>query len=291
MAWVVRRAGFWWLALPLALAGVSSGLAAQDVLPAPAPVGPRYVSMGSSFAAGPGVTVSADVPANRCARSADNYARQLARRRHYVLVDVACSGATTEHVLGPWNELAPQIEAVTPDTALVTVTVGGNDVSFVRDLIAFACAAGPQPPVGAPGGKCPTVAVPAEADWRALAVALDRMAGEVRRRAPRAQLVFVQYVQMVPLRGSCAAVPISPVGLATVRAIQGRLLKVTARVARQWHARIVDPREPGAAHDPCSAAPWASGFPDGKGAPFVPFHPNLSGMTAIADRLDRIVHP
>lgn len=291
MVQVTSWAGRSWLALPLALAGISSGLAAQDVGPGQDRARPRYVSMGSSFAAGPGVTVSADVPANRCARSADNYARQLARRRHYQLVDVACSGATTAHVLGPWDELAPQIEAVTADTALVTVTVGGNDVSFVRDLIAFACAAGPQPPVGAPGGKCPTVLEPAEADWRGLGAGLDRIAREVRRRAPRARLVFVQYVQMVPARGSCAAVPIGPAGLATVRAIQDRLRKVTARAARKWHAGIVEPREPGAAHDPCSAEPWASGFPTAKGPPFVPFHPNLSGMTAIADRLDRIVHP
>ena len=295
MAGVDKRAGpltgRWWLALPLALAGVPSGLAAQDVGLAQAPAGPRYVSMGSSFAAGPGVTVSADVPANRCARSADNYARQLARRRHYVLVDVACSGATTAHVLGPWDEFAPQIETVTPDTALVTVTIGGNDVSFVRNLIAYACPTGPQPPVGAPGGKCPSVLVPSEADWRGLGAALDQIAGQVRRRAPRAQLVVVQYTQMVPARGSCAAVPIGPAGLATARAIQDRLRNVTARVARKWRAGIVDPSEPGAAHDPCSAVPWASGFPTGKGPPFVPFHPNLSGMTAIADRLDRIVLP
>ena len=247
----------------------------------------RYVSMGSSFAAGPGVTVSADTPPGRCARSKDNYAQQLARRLDLRLVDVACSGATTAHILGAWDELPPQIDAVTPDTRLVTVTIGGNDVSFVRNLIAFACAAGPQPPVGAPGGKCPTVNVPSDTDWNALQSGLNRIAQEVRRRAPRARLVFVQYVQIVPVGPVCRAVPIDNAGLTQVRAIQQRLAAITAATARQWRADVVDPVEQGTTHDPCAIAPWATGFPTPQRPPFVPFHPNHEGMTAIADFLVR----
>jgi hypothetical protein len=69
--------------------------------------------MGSSFAAGPGITTGADATPSRCSRSRDNYANQLARKRGLDLVDVSCSGATTAHVLGSWNELAPQIDSVT----------------------------------------------------------------------------------------------------------------------------------------------------------------------------------
>lgn len=47
------------------------------------------------------------------------------------LVDVSCGGATTAHILGAWSELAPQIDAVTSDTKLVTVTIGGNDLNYV----------------------------------------------------------------------------------------------------------------------------------------------------------------
>ncbi|GGC13951.1 hypothetical protein GCM10011494_35940 [Novosphingobium endophyticum] len=36
-------------------------------------------------------------------------------------------GATTAHILGPWNELPAQIDALTDDTALVTVTIGVAD--------------------------------------------------------------------------------------------------------------------------------------------------------------------
>ncbi len=279
-----RSSRGWWRIIPLAMIGLASAVAAQ----ADGAAGPRYVSMGSSFAAGPGVTVSADTPANRCSRSADNYAHQLARKRRYLLVDVACSGATTAHVLGPWDELAPQIEALTPDTALVTLTIGGNDVSFVRDLIALACGTGPAP-VGAPGGKCPTVAQPTEADWSALATALDRIGRQVRQRAPHARLVFVQYLQMTPARNGCPAVPIDRKGLAMLRMIQDRLTTETKRAARKWRASLVDAHEAGTSHDPCSKKPWVTGFPTPNGPSFVPFHPNRDGMTAIANRLHRIL--
>jgi lysophospholipase L1-like esterase len=258
---------------------------------APLATGNRYVSMGSSFAAGPGVAVSADTPPNRCARSASNYARQLAARLGLSLVDVACSGATTAHILGSWNELPPQIDAVTPGTRLVTITIGGNDVSFVRNLIALACEAGPQPPVGAPGGKCPAVNAPSETDWRALEAGLNQIAQEVRHRAPGAKLVFVKYVQMIPAGAACAAVPISRSGLAQVQVIQRRLAAVTDAVARKWAAGVIDPVETGAAHDPCANAPWATGFPTPQDPPFVPFHPNHAGMTAIADLLAESLKP
>src|SRR5438445_3085706 len=73
----------------------------------------RYVAMRSSFAAGPGITRPADDPPDRCGRSADNYAHQLARKRGLALTDVSCGGATTASILAPWNGHSAQIEAVT----------------------------------------------------------------------------------------------------------------------------------------------------------------------------------
>ena len=64
----------------------------------PPPAGSKYVAMGSSFAAGPGITTPDEGTPARCTRSKDNYARQLARRRGLKLTDVSCSGATTAHM-------------------------------------------------------------------------------------------------------------------------------------------------------------------------------------------------
>jgi hypothetical protein len=86
----------------IALSLSMSGCAPLGQRPAAEQLSPqaRYVAMGSSFAAGPGVTAPADTPANRCARSADNYAHQLARKLNLQLVDVSCSGAKTDNLLG-----------------------------------------------------------------------------------------------------------------------------------------------------------------------------------------------
>jgi len=274
----------------MSLAGCASLSQAERDRTALAP-GDHYVAMGSSFAAGPGVTTTADQSASRCARSKDNYARQIARSLSLVLVDVSCSGATTAHVLGAWDELSPQIDALTPDTRLVTVTIGGNDVSFVRNMIAYVCQPRAAMAGGAPDPRCPTVHVPTETEWAAMEAGLNAITADVRRRSPDARLVFVQYVSLLPDEGSCPAVPISAEGQAVVRAIATRLARTTAHVAARWGATVIDPADDEAAHDPCSGDPWATGFPLADGPAFIPFHPNLAGMTAIARRAEQLLRP
>lgn len=97
------------------------------------PPGSRYVSMGSSFAASPGVGVPADTSPDRC-RSMDNFARQLARKRRLDLVDDSCSGGATAYILAPWSELPAQIDAVTPDTRLGLEVVGREPPAVVLGI-------------------------------------------------------------------------------------------------------------------------------------------------------------
>ncbi len=271
-------------------AGLSacSGLTHPGVV-ASLPPGARYVSMGSSFAAGPGITVSADSPSNRCSRSRDNYANQLARKRGLVLIDVSCSGATTAHVIGPWDDLPPQIESVTPETRLVTMTIGGNDVSYVRDLIAFSCAHQAKPPSGAPDGRCPDVNIPTSKDWQTLDENLAKIASEVRRRAPQARLVFVQYLPVLSSKAECAAIPLTEQERKTVVAIADRLTAVTQAAAKRWKADVVYPAKTSTDHGPCSSTPWISGFPREGQPGFVPYHPTLAGMSAIAQSIDMLL--
>jgi lysophospholipase L1-like esterase len=274
---------------------------AMEKRPLSAPVAPsgRYVAMGSSFAAGPGVTVSADTPATRCTRSADNYARQLARLRRLDLTDVSCGGATTAHLLGPWNELAPQLDALTPDTALVTITIGGNDVSYVGYLFVESCkAAADRPDLAEAAGMCrlmaarqPSASAPTmatEATWSKLSDDLDHIAMEVHRRAPRARLIFVDYVTLLPTGASCPQVPLSPQAIATARGMAARLAQLTGKVAQRNGADILRVSAMSNGHDACAAEPWVNGFVERPGVdPFAPYHPNLAGMTAIAAALDR----
>jgi lysophospholipase L1-like esterase len=255
--------------------------------------GDHYVAMGSSFAAGPGITTPADLPANRCTRSRDNYAHQLAARLGLSLTDVSCGGATTTHILGRWNELPPQIDAVRADTKLVTITIGGNDVNYIGALFASSCAARPDSALcrgfaarqsGAPPPE------PDEATWQVLEGQLDRIAGEVRLRAPNARLVFVDYLTILPAKTLCAAAPLSPAHAAAARAKAARLISVTARAARRAGAVLVQASQLSAKHDVCAPSPWMNGFPLQGGPPFmVGYHPNLAGMTAVTSAIEQAV--
>jgi lysophospholipase L1-like esterase len=248
----------------------------------PPPPGSKYVAMGSSFAAGPGVTTQADDPPNRCTRSKDNYAHQLARRRGLNLTDVSCSGATTAHLLGSWNELKPQLDAVGADARLVTVTIGGNDVGFTAGLGAAACATrgGPTPCPPAP-------AAPTDQAWADLEAHLGQIAGEVHRRAPAARLVFVDYTTVLPAEGTCPVLSLTAAQAAASREINRRVVEITARVARASGGALVAASAITAAHDACSADPWVNGsLPPPGGAAF---HPRLQAHAAIALALDRLL--
>jgi lysophospholipase L1-like esterase len=274
-------------ALLLALAGCASSRVETGHL-APPP-GSRYVAMGSSFAAGPGVGEPAETPKTRCDRSADNYARLLARALRLTLTDVSCGGATTTHVLGGWDELPAQIDAVTADTRLVTVTIGGNDVGYVGRLIAASCKARGNAPLGGPGGRpCFVLAPATEQAWAELDRNLRRIVAEVRRRAPGARLVFVDYLTLLPERGRCAATPLSDEDAEALRAVAERLAALTADAAQQGGADILRASSLSRGHDPCAAAPWTTGFPSADQSwSFPPYHPNAAGMRAVADALRR----
>src|SRR5690606_10476488 len=104
--------------------------------------GMEYVALGSSYAAGAGIGPLQAGSPDRCQRTTNNYASLLAKRLGLQLTDVSCGGAKTEHLLGPWNELPAQLDAVTGTTRLVTVTVGGNDIDYMGVLFGGSCRAG-----------------------------------------------------------------------------------------------------------------------------------------------------
>jgi lysophospholipase L1-like esterase len=243
------------------------------------PAGSKYVAMGSSFAAGPGLP-PADDPPGRCTRSRENYAHLLARKHGLALVDVSCSGATTEHILGPWNELKAQLDAVDASTRLVTVTIGGNDVRLTAGLGTGACHT-------SGGATCAALpALPTEAEWTALEQRLTKIATEVKRRAPEARLVFVDYTTVLPPAGTCAALSLTAEQAASSRAINARVVAITAKVAKDTGSGLLQASAVTAAHNACAAEPWANGYPPAKGAAF---HPRAEAHTAIAAALDRML--
>jgi len=263
-----------------ALLALSGAAQAQPIAP-----GATYVALGSSYAAGPGITtLAADSPA-RCGQSADNYPRQLAAKLKLKLVDRSCGGATTADILGtgPLN-LPPQIDGVGGEARLVTVTIGGNDVRYMAGFGVAVCRAHPDP--AKPCADPPSFDLGQA--FAATETSLKAIAAQVRQRAPKARLVFVDYVTVLPAKGTCAAVAISAADADDLRARADRLARLTAQVAKDAHADILKASVLTAGHDACAADPWVEGLVQGQtpaGRARASFHPTLPAMTAIAAAL------
>jgi lysophospholipase L1-like esterase len=246
--------------------------------------GSRYVSLGSSFAAGAGIGQIRPSTPERCGRSINNYASLLAEKLELILDDQGCGGAKTEHVLGPWNEVPAQIDAVTPDTRLVTVTIGGNDLNYVGILFGASCSPEGRSLVR-PTESCREATPPRQDDYAHTEENLRAIAAAVRRRAPQAILVFVQYVTLVP-ETLCDAIPLSPDAADLTREIGRKLAATTRKVAQESGAILLPADQLSRGHTPCDPQPWATGLPpDYDRSVGAPWHPNAVGHAAIAEAI------
>lgn len=247
--------------------------------------GSRYVNMGSSFAAGAGTGPAPAASPARCYQSTASYAHLLAERLTLTLADVSCGGATSAHILNAWNELPAQIEAVTPDTKLVTITIGGNDIAFAGNLTAASCEQGESIRVAGLTLPCPSHFTVADDAYTALERNLREAARQIATRAPQARVVFIQYVALVP-ETQCAQSRFTEDEAAELRTVATRLAEITNRAAAETGASVLRMDQVGRGHTPCDADPWSTGLPrDYDGALGAPWHPNRRGMAVIADRL------
>lgn len=264
-------------------------LAAGQSHAAPPAPGSTYVALGSSYAAGTSLPRPADDGLAGCGQGSDSYPRQVARALQLKLVDRSCGGAVTDHILkGGQLGLPAQLASVTGDTALVTITIGGNDVRFTADLGRYSCRnhAG-----DAPAGSAPAACGEAPADFQLdrafaeLEPKLRQLLAEIHARAPRARIVFVDYVTIVPPAGTCAALGLSADEAADMRGRATRLAALTAKVAAEARADLIQASSLTRGHDACSAAPWGWGYvsaAERARANAVPFHPRLEATTAVA---------
>ena len=239
------------------------------------------------MAAGPGIPPRAKDAPWRAGRSAANYPHLVAQRLGLDLVDVTYSGATTAHVLTDrQNNAPPQVTVLDGSETLVTVTIGGNDVGYVPMLTAAGL---PRMTRSVPllGDRLRDLLDPAARD-RAL-VQLDESLKEVgrtvRQRAPKARVLFVDYLTLLPPPGE-EAPPLSGIDAALGRRVAATLERLTSEAAATTGCELVRAAEASRAHHAWSAEPWTT-KPTRFGVPVpgrpVPVHPNAAGMRAVAD--------
>lgn len=264
-------------------AALSAGLPQRATADSPA----DYVALGSSFAAGPDVGRPDPSGPPPCARSLDNYPHKLAARRGLTLDDRTCSGAKTEDVVSRHQfGLPPQIDAIGPNTRLVTITIGGNDLSYLGDLTAASCRS-------QGGVNCqPSPLETLDARYEALRQAFASLLAAARARAPAAQIVVVDYVTIAPAAGACPdRTPLSEADMSWARDRATRLRHITADSAKTAGAALVRASDLTVGHDVCAAEPWVNGWHDigPSGRRRAPYHPRIEAMDAIADALDQLL--
>jgi lysophospholipase L1-like esterase len=198
------------------------------------------------------------------------------------------SGATCQHVLrGGQLFQGPQLDGLRINTELVTLTIGGNDVGYVRDLILMA-----RRTHSSFGGwllrRLWKGARPLETrEFPKLRDNLGAILRQIARRAPRARVVVVTYPVILPSCGTCAGLQIGEAETALMRSVGNRLAEVTRAAAQEAGATIIDMATLSVGHDACAAVPWVNGASPAEGAPF---HPTLAGAKATAQEIARAIH-
>lgn len=242
-----------------------------------APAVGSYVAIGDSFTSGPGLADLRDGGAF-CMRSDHNWPSLLARRLDPTsFVDVSCAGATTDDVVqdgsGPGGALA-QIDAVKPGTDLVTVGIGGNDGNLFASLLS-ACTGGQGTCGQFSRDTAPAILQQSVSD---IATVLD----DVRARAPKATVLLVGYLRIMPESGSCPTIGIPDADAAAVGGAEELLDRALADAAQRAGVPYVSMRTASRGHDACAGAQaWTNGgtVKDDDG---IAFHPRLAGMHAVA---------
>jgi lysophospholipase L1-like esterase len=245
----------------------------QDTPPVALAPGAKYVALGSSFASGPGIATQL----GSCGRSDQNYSHLIAAALDLTLTNVSCSGATIPHLVNTsQRDAPPQIDAISRDTALVTVTIGGNDIHFTSST--FVCA-----------GKAPADNCTANLDQAAISEALTRLPAQLRAmldsihaKAPQAIVVLVAYPRVFPADAiNCRELELSSNDTVYLAALGQKLENAFVSVTADQRSLIADAYVLANGHGPCATTErWINGAqPASTG---IRFHPTAEGHKEMA---------
>jgi hypothetical protein len=280
----------------------------------------EYVSLGDSWSAdvvlagqdGPPDTTHVPID---CAQSHRNYPKLVAAALGVrVHRDATCGSATTDDFYAPQDlplggRNAPQLDRLSRRTDLVTVGIGGNDAGIASAgmdclnalPVESPLPAGTVPPlpenpvplIGSevPLGGCKDKYTEGGRDLLSERIArseikLVRAFRRIHEIAPRARILAIDYLALVPDHGCYPTVPATDEDMAYIHAKFLELNAMVERAAARGGAEYVDTFTPTIGHDLCQLPHVRYGETYGPSvndpAVGVPAHPNAAGARAQA---------
>lgn len=230
----------------LVLAALALAAAALPVLAAAAPAAAQpvvnYVALGDSYSSGVGAG-SYDSSSGSCDRSGNAYsALWAAAHAPASYVSAACSGATTNSVIGS------QLSALSSATTLVSITVGGNDVGFssVMETCVLHSTA-----------TCVSAIAASESEIAsALPGELDSALAAISARAPNARVVVLGYPHLYDLGKSSSCLGLSTIDRTDLNNAADALDGAIQAAAQRHGDVFADVRNQFAGHEICDSGSW-----------------------------------
>ncbi len=250
---------------------------------------PTYVALGDSYTAAPGVPQTEQETG--CLRSNGNYASLVANQLESDFVDVSCTGASTVSLVGAQHSAdhvhPPQFAALSADTSLVTLGIGGNDLKLFETMVGTCGQFGLSDPDGSP---CRDYMKDAGKEKDFLVEKIHKVGGRVKAalkgihdRAPQARVVLVGYPQPLPSKGTCRILPLAKGDYPYVRSLVVKLNDALRTAAKKAKADFIDMVKASKGHDICAGSDaWVNGMNTDLMRALA-FHPFADEQQAVAD--------
>lgn len=211
-----------------------------------------YVAMGDSYTAAPGLPPYEGPP--ECARSQDNYPHLAAGALGLALEDVSCSGASRlDFTQAQYPSQPPQFDALSEDTEVVSVSMGGND-NRIFDRLATGCAATDESDTADRGAPCKKAYGKEEAAAISsdLAPYIEALA-RIHALAPHAKVFVVGYPALASATGpGCFdSMHWTTADFHWGNAVELKLDRMLEQAARRDRYTYVDTYTPSIGHDVC----------------------------------------
>jgi lysophospholipase L1-like esterase len=237
-----------------------AALVAGMLVPAAQAAASQYAALGDSYSSGVGSRVFYE-ESGECDRSPYAYGPKIAANRGYTLNFEACSGAKTTEV----NE--KQLGHLSSTTALVTITIGGNDAGFSNVIINcalyyFTCGS--------------AISEADEYIEKTLPGKLETTYKDIKAKATTAEVIVLGYPKLFTKEGKTCNVNFLTSG--NEKKMNESAEKLDAVIKARAEAmkfKFVNPTSAFEAHEVCASEEWLNGQSNPLSESY---HPNTKGQ-------------